>query len=749
LEEQYSANIEERIKTFQKEASNEPIDESKVKYANFGNLNKSAIADNSVEGFSVNRLISKFENNLSAAPPGFDDHAIVDEVDVRKLSVILGHEPENKELADIQDNKTDDDQPDLETDESSGEKSKIKLDVSMEGFTEATDITTPVEMAQESVPSKRDDFDTSYQISDIPAEFSKYDNKITSPATLHRETLFEITDLEDLTDIEETKEDIFVQQSSRSDQTLVADTSPKVVDTKIKRREKNIDRKFERLSMDLSDTEMNVEKEMFVKVSTQISKEEEEQAARSFDKIMFDNFAEDKSEDWLTHGSEPTPEKEVATDIFGEPDHEALEDKLPKKDMVTNLTETGSNEPRVDLDKAISREQSFVYDTSVEAFGSKGEVIDGHCGNNKIIEEECLTGGISLIGQIAEVQESTNDKDEIRDFIESNTPSKESQVEKFEYVENKNFDINEDNISTSPEERPESDKSDIVIEELNENFKIPLSSSPLKVDTLFLTESTESQSETSETKAEGIEIPRPDRQNRRLSNISVEEENKISSTPEGESYFMKREQSFISKVEKGQMEQLAVEISDYYSLDEASNDKLCVKPIESTPETEIEIRDLPSASNLTVKPVETLARRIPVSSYEQIYDTVSIEDIAGHSRMSAAEIMSSLGDRFQGTHEVPEFVSSFEDLYQRSAEGMADDITLSALKATAELPGERWSAPAGAIEPPILEANEFSSRIAPLQNKIENHWDQIEILMSTETLVGQDQESSKKPSSTT
>ena len=44
--------------------------------------------------------------------------------------------------------------------------------------------------------------------------------------------------------------------------------------------------------MDLSDTEMNVEKEMFVRVSTQISKEEEEQAARSFDKIMFDNFAD-------------------------------------------------------------------------------------------------------------------------------------------------------------------------------------------------------------------------------------------------------------------------------------------------------------------------------------------------------------------------------------------------------------------------------------------------------------------------
>jgi len=148
-----------------------------------------------------------------------------------------------------------------------------------------------------------------------------------------------------------------------------------------------------------------------------------------------------------------------------------------------------------------------------------------------------------------------------------------------------------------------------------------------------------------------------------------------------------------------------------------------------------------------VKPIDLKIRRVPVSSYEQIYDTVSIEDIAANSKMSAAEIMSSLGDRFQGTHEMPEFVSSFEDLYQRSAEGMADEIVNSALKATTELPGERWSAPAGAIEPPILEASEFSIRFDPLQDKIENHWEEIEIMMSTETLTGQEQESSKKPSS--
>ena len=284
-------------------------DDEKVKYQN-----------NEV---SVHNLISKFEQKVQ---PTFEDHAIVDDVDERRLTVILGHEPGHRELAEIQDNKTDDDQPDLETDDSEGEKNKLKPDISMEGIegvTEATDITTPVEMAQESGLSKRDDFDTSYQISDLPGELSRQDNKITSPATLHRETLFEITDLEDLTDTDENREDIFVQTPSVSDRTLLPD-SPQL-EHKIKRREQTIERKFDRLSMDLSDTEMNVEKEMFVQVSTQISEQEEEEAAKSFEKIIFENFAEDKSEDWLTHGSEATPDKEVEQDIFGEPDQDNVE----------------------------------------------------------------------------------------------------------------------------------------------------------------------------------------------------------------------------------------------------------------------------------------------------------------------------------------------------------------------------------------------------------------------------------------
>ena len=38
--------------------------------------------------------------------------------------------------------------------------------------------------------------------------------------------------------------------------------------------------------------------------------------------IVLENFAEDKSEDWLTHNSETTPDKEIEQDIFGEPDIE-------------------------------------------------------------------------------------------------------------------------------------------------------------------------------------------------------------------------------------------------------------------------------------------------------------------------------------------------------------------------------------------------------------------------------------------
>ena len=289
--------------------------EEQVKYSKL-----STTFTNPTEKTSVFSLINKFEQIHDDVKPPAEDHAIFDEVDVKRLKVILGHEPENREIIDIQDNKTDDDQPDLETDDSSDGKLKMKHDPSVDILTERTDITTPVEMGQESLPSRRDDFDTSYQISDLPSE-SRFDKQATSPATLHKETLFDVTDMEDLTDIEENKDDIpDIEPTSRSDQTLVADTSDNV-DGKIKRREKTIDKKFNRLSMELSDYEVSTENQVFMDVS-QISKEEEEIAAQSFDKIIFENFAEDKSEDWLTQGSaEATPDQEVQQDIFGAPDN--------------------------------------------------------------------------------------------------------------------------------------------------------------------------------------------------------------------------------------------------------------------------------------------------------------------------------------------------------------------------------------------------------------------------------------------
>ena len=54
-----------------------------------------------------------------------------------------------------------------------------------------------------------------------------------------------------------------------------------------------------------------------------LSREDEEQAGSNFDKIIFDNYVEDKSEDWLTHESDPSPEKESGSgEIFGAPEKE-------------------------------------------------------------------------------------------------------------------------------------------------------------------------------------------------------------------------------------------------------------------------------------------------------------------------------------------------------------------------------------------------------------------------------------------
>jgi hypothetical protein len=218
----------------------------------------------------------------------------------------------------------------------------------------------------------------------------------------------------------------------------------------------------------------------------------------------------------------------------------------------------------------------------------------------------------------------------------------------------------------------------------------------------------------------------PDTGAHRLSGVSLEGGSKISSTPEGEKYFMAREDSFIEKVHKGELDNLAVEVSNYFSL-VASNEQLVVKPITENPGAEIEITDLRPDSSLRVKPIDQSQTRPPVSSFETIYDKISLEEISSVGQnMTKEEILASLGDKFQGTVEVPDFSSSCDELCQLTG------------GASYHLPPDedldrRWTAPAGSVEAPILEAEEFTVRFLPVLERTEGHWGQLERMMGEES----------------
>ena len=98
-------------------------------------------------------------------------------------------------------------------------------------------------------------------------------------------------------------------------------------------------------------------------------------------------------------------------------------------------------------------------------------------------------------------------------------------------------------------------------------------------------------------------------------------------------------------------------------------------------------------------------------------------------KVSAEQILTSLEGKFQGTRDIPEYFSSFEELYSKSGEG---NVTATGT----EEPPERWSAPVGSVEAPILDDEEFSVRFGPVRDQIEQHWSEMEVLMSTETLTG-------------
>lgn len=324
----------------------------------------------------------------------------------------------------------------------------------------------------------------------------------------------------------------------------------------------------------------------------------------------------------------------------------------------------------------MSRDPSFIYDTSVEAFNTSGTEIDGDKTVPDVVEE----------------------------FIEVNTPGSAVQVQKFEYLQDDEC----------------VDSSELLVD------------SPLQVTTTLTQQSCITKLKTSSS-PEGMDIPSGGA-SRRLSTVSIESANKISTTPEGEKYFMKREESFVAKVAKGEVETLAVEISEFFPLESsASESALSVRPFEVSPDKEIVVADVGSQSSLTVRPLETVARSLACCSYEHLYDGVAPEDMEHPEQtrpldqMTAEELLQNLGDKFVGTKEIPDSYGSYEELYQR---GEAEER--AALdNASSSMPGSvRWSAPVGSLGSP-----HFSP--PPSHEHVDRDWHEADILESAEISTGE------------
>ena len=76
---------------------------------------------------------------------------------------------------------------------------------------------------------------------------------------------------------------------------------------RIKKREGRIDKSFNRISSEISEIE-TMQDEEYMKVSLQLSEQDEQEAETNFDKIVEDSFKEDKSEDWASNDSSPADE---------------------------------------------------------------------------------------------------------------------------------------------------------------------------------------------------------------------------------------------------------------------------------------------------------------------------------------------------------------------------------------------------------------------------------------------------------
>lgn len=377
-----------------------------------------------------------------------------------------------------------------------------------------------------------------------------------------------------------------------------------------------------------------------------------------------------KKNDQSLQAKENSPEKSSSK-------NEQMRISSPPKRELSNLSLKRLSRETSNLSQSgisgLNREPSFIYDTTVEAFNCEGASVDDILDDIQSTEGQEDPAGISIIGKLVLSLDSLDDKNKA------------------------------DNDTTTTK---------VSVAEMS-----ALSTSPTRMETVFLTESGEEQNA---VQTSSIEIPKKE----------ASTEDNISTTPEAEAYFMQREQSFINKVYTGEVHNLAVNVSNFYALDTSmSESDLTVKPVvNANPEMEMEISSLEtSSSELTVKPMEESKGLI--SSYEAIYDRISIEDLdhIPDQRMSTSDLLDNLGDRFEGTRfPVPDHASSFEDLYERSADNMAGDILNSALDT---MEPARWSAPAGSVEAPILEAEEFSIRFDPVAERIQGHWQELEILL--------------------
>ena len=128
----------------------------------------------------------------------------------------------------------------------------------------------------------------------------------------------------------------------------------------------------------------------------------------------------------------------------------------------------------------------------------------------------------------------------------------------------------------------------------------------------------------------------------------------ISSSPDAEKYFMKKIELLKEIAGRGELE---VEVTEKTP---SEYEELTVLPLEGKDE-EIEILDLNAKPLLSVKDAVS-------SSFENLYDA-SLENRSGMPDLEKSAARSS----FHATYQVPERVSSFENLYKADDVAMEED----------------------------------------------------------------------------